>query len=62
MPNSIYEPTRDGWKVDRNATAADLDARDHFASEVRDLHPTQLDRIEKKLDELLVIAKKFLGE
>lgn len=33
-------------------TAADLDARDHFASEVRDLHPTQLDRIEKRLAEI----------
>lgn len=33
-------------------TIADLDTRDHFASEVRDLHPTQLDQIEKRLNEI----------
>lgn len=38
-----------GWGV---RSTADLDARDHFASEVRDLHPTQFDRIEKRLNEI----------
>jgi hypothetical protein len=41
-----------GWRKIDAATAADLDTRDHFASEVRDLHPTQLDRIEKRLNEI----------
>jgi hypothetical protein len=35
-----------------SATTADLDARDHFASEVRALHPTQEDRIETALREV----------
>ena len=43
------------------STTADLDARDHFASEVRALHPTQLDRIEKKLDRVLEILEYHLG-
>lgn len=41
--------TTEGWAL---KTTADLDARDHFASEVRELHPTQLDRIEKRLNEI----------
>jgi hypothetical protein len=48
---AIYEPSEEGWKR-TPVTTADLDARDHFASEVRALHPTQADRIETALREV----------
>jgi hypothetical protein len=66
---TLGDYTTEGWKNVREygvypgplpftkeedaATTADLDARDHFASEVRALHPTQMDRIEKMLGEVL---------
>ena len=54
------------WPV----TTADLDARDvmdsefgdHFASEVRALHPTQEDRIEKKLVSLEEMLEEILRQ
>jgi hypothetical protein len=48
---AIYDPTEEGWKR-TPVTTADLDTRDHFASEVRALHPTQEDRIETALREV----------
>ena len=48
---------------DYPATAADLDASgNHFASEVRALHPTQEDRIEKKLVSLEEMLEEILRQ